>query len=495
MDGVARLVRITFACACLGAAVCGQVHATGSDAVRAAGPDAVRVEREISLDGGPLHYVAEADRLPLLHAVTGEPRAWIFHTGYRSPQGWGARPITFLWNGGPVSNSVLLHFDGFGPRLVRDGRLVDNPHTLLTHSDLVFMDPVGTGYSRAAAGHADDFAGTRGDFTAATQFVRSFLIRHGALDAPVYLAGESYGVWRAAAAAGQLAERGIQVAGIILVSGGSGTADLLPPLDASAYQVPARSVVAQRHGRLEWAVDLSEDQLHAQALDWASERYLPALRQRESLSSAERMQLRGELAHWLGLDVELIDPETLVVSNRQFLDGLLADSGETLQIFDMRTTGPVPMPDGAAVVRYFRDELGYRSTLPYLGTEPASIGYLAPDEEPPAPIGTRWRYDSAPITPEAMARAMAGGGPPGALPWSIDAATANPGLRVLVAAGRFDALNNCDANDALASLLPAALRPRFQFVCYEGGHMMYHDPDTHARMARDLRAFVAGEAE
>src|SRR5690625_2309793 len=197
MGTFAWSVRILSAFACLAAAACLPAYA---------GADAVRLEREISIDGRPLHYVAEAGRLPLLHAVDGAPRAWIFHTGYRSPAGWGARPITFLWNGGPVSNSVLLHFDGFGPRLVRDGALVDNPHTLLTHSDLVFMDPVGTGYSRAAAGHADDFASTRGDFIAATQFVRSFLIAHGALDAPVYLAGESYGVWRAAAAAGQLAE-------------------------------------------------------------------------------------------------------------------------------------------------------------------------------------------------------------------------------------------------------------------------------------------------
>lgn len=487
MGVFARSLRVLAACACLAAA-----SSAGAQVPQA---DAVGTEREIRIGGQPLQYVAEADRLPLLHAVSGESRAWIFHTGYRSAAGWGARPITFLWNGGPVSNSVLLHFDGFGPRLVRDGALVDNPHTLLTHSDLVFMDPVGTGYSRAAAGHADDFAGTRGDFIAATQFVRSFLIKHGATRAPVYLAGESYGVWRAAAAAGQLAERGINVAGIILVSGGSGTADLLPPLDASAWQVPARSVVAMRYGQLEWAADLSEEQLHAQALAWARDRYLPALRGRDALSAQERGQLRQELARWLGLDAEQVDADTLVVSNRQFLDGLLTDAGEQLQIFDMRTTGSIPMPDGGAVVRYFRDELGYRSTLPYLGTEPATLGYLAPDEEPPASIGSRWRYDTAPITPEVMARAMAGGGPPGALPWSIDAAQANPGLRVLVAAGRFDALNNCDANRATASLLPAALQPRFQFVCYEGGHMMYHDAETHARMARDLRAFVTGAGE
>lgn len=483
----ARSIRILLACACLVAGAWAPVHAGGAVAVQ--------VERETSVDGQPLHYVAEAGRLPLLHAVTGEPRAWIFHTGYRSIDGWGARPITFFWNGGPVSNSVLLHFDGFGPRLAREETLADNPHTLLTHSDLVFMDPVGTGYSRAVPGHADDFSGTRGDFIAATQFVRSFLIRHGATEAPVYLAGESYGVWRAAAAAGQLTERGIPVAGIILISGGSGTADLLPPIDASAYQVPARSVVAMRHGRLDWAAGLREEQLHERALEWVRGRYLPALRRRDALSAQERRRLRTELAHWLGLEAERVDQDWLVVSNRQFLDGLLAGTGDTLQIFDMRRTAPVPMPDGTAVVRYFRDELGYRSSLPYLGTEPASTGYMPPDEEPPAATGSRWRYDTAPITPEAMARAMAGGGPPGAMPWSIEAAQANPRLRVLVAAGRFDALNNCDANDVVASLLPPALRPRFRFVCYEGGHMMYHDADTHARMAADLRAFVSGEGE
>ena len=449
------------------------------------------VERDIRIGSKVLRYVAETDRLPLVHAADDSVRARIFHAAYRSPAGWGQRPITFLWNGGPVSNSALLHFDAFGPRRIVDGTVQDNPHTLLTDSDLVFMDPVGTGYSRAGAPeYQEEFAGTLGDFTAATAFVRDFLITHGATQVPVYLAGESYGVWRAAAVAGMLAERGVQVAGIMLISGGSGTSDLLPELDTAAYQIPIRAVVAKRHGKLAWAKGQDDARVHAQAMTWAQSRYLPALKQRDTLTQTQRDALRGELAHWIGVDADKIDAASLMVSNRSFLAEASPQAGTPLVIFDMRRTEAVPSPSASAITHYFRNELGYRATQPYLGSEAPDLGYLRWDEKSPLPIGARWRYDSAPLTKEAMDKAMAGGGPPGTQPWAIAATQANPALRVFVAAGRYDALNNCDANQAMTERLPVQVRPRFELGCYEGGHMMYHDVDTHARIADDLRRFI-----
>src|SRR5215510_8753240 len=137
----------------------------GAGAVSAAGGDdrPVTTEHEIRLASGPLRYRAEAGRIALMDSARGVPRGFIFYVAYRVDARRTVRPVTFVWNGGPGANSLRLHLEGLGPRRVAGSRTVDNDATLLGVTDLVFMDPIGTGFSRAAS-PADEpgFYGTLG---------------------------------------------------------------------------------------------------------------------------------------------------------------------------------------------------------------------------------------------------------------------------------------------------------------------------------------------
>jgi hypothetical protein len=135
---------------------------------------------------------------------------------------------------------------------------------------------------------------------------------------------------------------------------------------------------------------------------------------------------------------------------------------------------------------YFRSDLGYRTDLKYVGLEAQT-----PDDDP-RPVNSRWAYDSGEITPEVMARAQAGEGPPGGQPWTARAMALDPKLRVLVAAGLYDSLNSCAGNRELQKRLEPAIARQFRFGCYAGGHMMYRDAAARAQLSRDVRAFVSG---
>jgi hypothetical protein len=163
---------------------------------------------------------------------------------------------------------------------------------------------------------------------------------------------------------------------------------------------------------------------------------------------------------------------------------LLAKEGKTLGIFDMRQTTPdsADKAEGEAELSYYRGALKFTD------------GHYAGIEGPANNVGEDWRYDQSPVTPESMARAMAGEGPPsGPQPWTTRALEKAPSLRVWVAAGLYDSLNSCAANDYTVAALPAALASRIRLNCYAGGHMMYEDPKETFRFGRDLSAFLTGQ--
>ena len=172
---------------------------TGAPA-NAGDTDAVITQHTLPLPGAMLAYSAETGRIAIRDVETGEPHGYMFYTAYRVPARDGkARPVTFVWNGGPGANSSLLHFHVAGPRIVRGDRLVDNPESWLAFSDLVMVDPIGTGFSRPARPEfGAEFYGTRGDVASVAEFVRSWLLLHDAEGAPLYLVGESWGAGRAA---------------------------------------------------------------------------------------------------------------------------------------------------------------------------------------------------------------------------------------------------------------------------------------------------------
>jgi carboxypeptidase C (cathepsin A) len=450
---------------------------------------AVVTRHEVHIAGRPLNYIAEAGRIAIRNgegAVTGH----MFFTAYRVSTKGLIRPVTFLWNGGPGANSQTLHLEAFGPKRISGHVIVDNAATLLTDSDLIFVDPIGTGFSRAAnAKSASGFYSTLGDFAAMTQFVRNWLAQNHAQKAPVFLVGESFGVWRAAAVAQELEEQGQSVAGIVLISGGAGVgAGPLPRNLVVALRTPNRTATALIHRRLAADLGTDRDAAVTEATAWAKNVYAPALAHIDTLSDAERNRIAAELARYTGLKPDQIDRKTLVVSPRGYLGALLKDKGETLDTFDMRLTRE-PAVDSATIDAYLRYDLRYRTNLAYAGLDAAESA----DASAPAPgwINEHWSYNSAPITAAAMAAAMAGEGPPGSLPWALNAIRIDPKLRVLVAAGLYDSLNSCAANDALHARLDWSVAENFMMKCYLGGHMMYRDAAARRKLSADIKAFIS----
>ncbi|MEA1672948.1 S10 family serine carboxypeptidase-like protein [Nitrospirillum sp. BR 11163] len=451
--------------------------------------------QRITLAGKPLRYVAEAATLDLTDAQ-GVVRGHVFYVAYRVP-GQGGRPVTFLWNGGPGANSTLLHFEAFGPKRLEGGALVDNAQTLLADSDLVFVDPVGTGFSRpATAQDGSRFYSTLGDQSSITDFVQAWTQRHADVRTPVYLIGESFGVWRAAGVAEALEKRGRPVAGVVLISGGIPVGPVLPKELVTALKLPGRAAAAQVHGRLPASLAGTSPSATAEATRvWAEQVYAPALAHLGDLSAQQKAALVQDVAHHMGVDPSLVDRTSLVVSSRQFLNNLLP--GRRLDTFDMRistTAGQAEAaePGGPVMVRYLRETLGYHTDLPYLGLEK--------DTDPVAkPVGEQWDYNSGDTSPAAFAAAIAaaiaaaraGEGPPGAEPWIRRAMEMDGKLRVFAAAGLYDSLNSCAANEILKAKLEPGLSARLSVNCYGGGHMMYRDAEARVRLSADLGRFIA----
>lgn len=455
---------------------------------------AVRTRHEIHIANKSLAYTAEVGCIAL-HDGAGTITGHMFFTAYRMAAGKTRRPVTFLWNGGPGANSEALHFEAFGPRRLAGHALRDNDASLLADSDLVFVDPIGTGFSRAAnAVSASGFYNTLGDFAAMTQFVRNWLALHRARSAPIYLVGESFGVWRAAAVAQELEEQGQPVAGIILISGGAGVGvGPLPRNVVTALRTPNRAATALFHGKLAPGLGPDRDAVVARATQWANAVYAPALANVPALDAPTRDKIVADLAAFTGLQPAQIDRRTLSVSPRAYLNGLLKDEGKVLDTFDMRRTEEPPV-DGAVIETYLRRDLKYKTALSYAGLDDARD---ASDSTAPKPgwINEHWQYNSGVITPAVMAAAMAGEGPPGTQPWALNAIRLNPKLKVMVAAGLYDSLNSCAANDELHAALDPAVAGNFTMKCYLGGHMMYRDPEARRKLSADVKAFESGAAE
>ena len=358
------------------------------------------------------------------------------YVAYRMPSSGKPRPVTFVWNGGPGANSALLHFSAAGPKRAAGATLVDNTDSWLDATDLVMVDPVGTGFSRPArAEYAAQFYGTRGDVASVAEFVRAWLLRHDADDAPLYLVGESWGAARAAQVAHALQARERRVDGIVLVSGGWAlNAEYVPAPLRRALGVVDMAAAALFHGRT--APELGRDPAAVQraAEAWVRETYAPALERRDTLGEAERDAIVAGLARFTGLDAARIDRRRLEISPRQFRTQLLADRGREAYVFDLRLEAPPGEPARAAILRYLRRDLGFRSELPYVGLEPLGHAY-SPDGKYPESVGARWDYATADVSAEerraAIEAAVASGsgpprlGPP--LPATLEALQQNAG--------------------------------------------------------------------
>ncbi len=312
-------------------------------------PAPVVTHQQISLGGRTLAYTAEAGRLPIRDVATGEavgPRLLRRLPRTRGAGDGASRHVHLERRPRPARR--LAAFRRRRPKRVEGDRLTDNPDTWLTDADLVFMDPVATGFSRAISRDAEKaFTSWIGDVMATTEFVRGWVLTHGAEGVPLVIAGQSYGSGRAGGVAYQLLKRGLNVRGLALISNTTGLPDypdrqtIAPALHTGDY-----AVAALYYKKLPPEFGTTPDRARAVAERWGRETYLPALQRIEQLSDAERTRLAVDLARHIGLQPADIDPKTLRVTQGFFLEHI--GGGRRLYYSDYRFEEPYVAPVPAA---------------------------------------------------------------------------------------------------------------------------------------------------
>ncbi len=459
----------------------------------------VVTHHQVTLEGKVLKYTATAGRLPIKRG-DGRIEAEMFFVAYMlEGQEANRRPLTFAFNGGPGSASVWLHMGSVGPKQVvlqpngfmpaAPYRMIDNPQTLLDRSDLVFVDAIATGFSRAANAEATKkFLGVKGDIEAFGEFIRLYITRYDRWASPLFLLGESYGTTRSAGVSGYLADHGISFNGITLLSTAMdfGTLEWAKNNDVPyVLLVPSFTMIAAYHQRL--APDLMKDlaKTRQEAEHWASTDYTLALAKGDALTPDERQKIIDAYAGYTGLDKKLIDNANLRIDVGQFTHNLLLDQKLRVGRLDGRFTGPDPEglldtpfydPTGSAILppyttvfnNYLRADLGYKVDMPYkvfAWSEPAFA---------------KWDWGDADK------------GFPNTAPGLRGALVKNPYLKVLVMEGYYDlATPYFAANYSIDHLnLGPDYRKNISFATYEAGHMVYIDSGSHVKMKKDLVEFM-----
>ncbi|CAN5674469.1 peptidase S10 [soil metagenome] len=455
--------------------------------------------------GKSIAYTATAGETVLTNPA-GEAIGGIFSFTYlKDGPANPKRPVLFVFNGGPGSSSLWLHIGIVGPRRVVLDRVVnpsnvppfaveDNPNSLLDVADLVFIDPIGTGFSRILGkGKSEDFFGVDEDANSISQFIERWLSAHGRWNSPKFLMGESYGSARAALLPRALMGsptylglmRGITVNGIILLGttmeGHGGPESAEEQHWATALELPSFAATAWYHGKID-RQDRSLPDFDAEVTRFATTEYVSGLSKgaEGTLTDEERHALVTKLASYTGLPPSDFAKE-LSVSKGVFAESLLAEQGLSLGLYDSRDTLPTahggdePLADDPAMTRYvpgfiaafhemLHDDLKVDLDRPY-----GAIVWRG--------LLDKWNWDRMQATPGQS--------------FAIDLAVAmrrNEKLRVLVASGYYDLVTTAAKarHDLEAAGLP---KDRVTYKEYESGHMLYLG-ETAEAFTNDVRTLI-----
>lgn len=414
------------------------------------------------------------------------------------------RPVTFVFNGGPGSASMWLHMGFFGPKIVKvdseakkdDGAapydLSANEHGLLDITDLVFIDPVGTGYSRLVGkGEGKDFYGLKEDVDSFAQFIRTWVTQNQRWFSPKYLAGESYGTTRAAALGKALEGSGQNMAlnGMILISQAldyAGSTSEPNNITSFVTYLPSMAATSWYHKKA--GQGLSLESFVQECRDFTYGTYIPALYKGNLLTDAQKNSIAEKLSYFTGLDKTYILRSNLRILMGRFQKQLLQDQGLAIGRLDGRFMGDeadkvserphlgdassyqISAAYTASLNHYFASELKVKMDRPYITSGGGSNWRwrTVPDSEywEPMPVNT------APDLGETMRR--------------------NTAMKVMVACGYYDLITPFfDAEYTFAR--NGIVTERVEMNYYEGGHMMYtHEPDL-IQLSKDIREFMTSD--
>lgn len=465
----------------------------------------VQTQHSLIINGHTLHYTATTGTIVLKEesekdekAEGEKAKASIFFVAYTKDDvaDVGKRPLTFAFNGGPGSSSVWLHLGLLGPRrvLMNDTditpppyRLVDNEYSLLDITDLVFIDPVSTGFSRAVPGEKTKaFHNFTKDIESVGDFIRLYATRYQRWRSPKFLAGESYGTTRSAGLSGYLQERhGMYLNGIMLISSilNFQTAYFTNGNDLPFILfLPTYTAAAWYHNCLETDLQADLQATLAEVESFALGEYATALMQGNDLPASERQTIAAKLSRYTGLSAAYIERTNLRINIHRFTKELLRERGLTVGRLDTRFTGidkdsagetfefdpsyaAIQGPYTATFNDYVRRDLTYENDLPY---------------EILKPLYQSWRYDTFENQFVEVAETMR------------QAMSVNPHLKVLVANGYYDLATPYLATRYTFSHLglDASLQNNVEMTYYEAGHMMYvHEPSL-VQLKADIARFI-----
>ncbi len=448
-------------------------------------------EHEITIGGKLIPYKATVGSLILKKECT--EKANLFFTSYtKKGTDLATRPITFCFNGGPGSSSVWLHLGFAGPKKVYldetlkalpPYRLVDNSSSILDITDLVFIDPVSTGYSRAIPQKdAKDFYGVEADIESIGEFIRLYLSKFNRWESPKFLLGESYGTTRAAGLAGYLHDKEyIYINGLVLISSVLNFQSIdfnnnndLPYL----LFLPSYTAAAFYHKKL--SPELQENFLDTlqKAKEFVISDYSQALFKGDLLTEKEKEKVTKDLAKFTGISADYIDKSNLRVDMFSFAKELLREQKQTIGRFDACTTGIDKTATGASIE--------YDPSFSLIGAFTATLNHYLQND-------LKWVTD---MDYKVLTNVF---------PWDFGCSnhyldvsetlrstmTKNTAIEVFVGSGYFDLATPFFATEYTFNHLglDSSLKDHITIKNYQGGHMMYTCPSTLLELKKDLVDF------